>query len=427
MAFSDTIVALASSAGFGGVGVIRVSGPSAVLIAQRIAPWWSAESLPGLLRYGTFVSPTGAPLDTGLIVRFAGPRSYTGEDVVEFQVHGGAINLSRFVNALVGCGARPAEPGEFSRRAFLNGRVDLAQAEAVADVVSARSEGGLVLAQAQLAGALSSRVRAAMDQLLDLLAALEVQVDFVDEDLGEALTRGFEGTLRGVHDDVQHLVASYALGRVLRGDARVVLAGAPNAGKSSLFNALLGVSRAIVTPIPGTTRDTLEAAVDLGGLVVTLIDTAGLRDQSDDPVEAEGIRRGRAAADEADLVVWLGEGGPGDALWVSPKCDLRAPHGGGIPVSAVTGAGLDRLREAIRHRLGGAVKADGVLVTNPRHHAALSQAAGALRKALEAPHAAPELLAVDVREAVWQLGTIVGATTTDDLLDRVFSQFCIGK
>lgn len=434
MRAADTIAAVASNAGYGGVAIVRLSGAESLAIARTLAPWLPEQPPPRLLHYGALQGHAGV-LDTGFVVAFPEGRSYTGELSVELQIHGGAANVGRVLSALVAAGARLAERGEFSRRAFLNGRIDLAQAEAVADLVSARTERGLDLAQAQLAGALSARVRQAMDALLDLQAGLEVQIDFVDEDLGDALTRRFDQPLRSALAQVTALRRTYTHGRVLSGAARVVLAGAPNAGKSSLFNALVGDARAIVTPVAGTTRDYLEELVDLGGVTVTLVDTAGLRDGVSDPVEAEGIARSRRVSEAADLLVWLHDhdasGAPPGALVVATKADLR-PHAGPLTVSALTGQGLDTLRAAIVGRLLGASgttpQGDGAVVTNARHHAALCAAEAALEAALATPEeAGPELLAVDVREAVWQLGLIVGTSSTEDLLDRVFSRFCIGK
>ncbi len=432
---SDTIVALASSAGLGGVGVVRLSGPEALEVARRLAPWFPQRPTARLLCFGGLVGAAGERLDHGFVVWFPEGRSYTGEASVELQVHGGGVNLARVLRAAVAAGARLALPGEFTRRAFLNGRVDLAQAEAVAELVAARSEAGLDLAQAQLAGGLSGRIRAARDALLDVLAQLEVQLDFVDEDLGDALTRSLEAPLREVRDVVARLRASYAVGRVWAGHARVVLAGAPNAGKSSLFNALVGAERAIVTPAAGTTRDWLEATVDVGGVVVALVDTAGLRD-APDPVEAIGVARSREVAAGADLVVWLeapdapGEAAPDGALCVATKRDLAVGPGrpgAALSVSAVTGEGLDALRAAIRERLVGAPPASEDVVTNPRHYAALTAAEAALDASLAMAPGAPELVAVDVHEALHQLGLVVGATATEDLLDRIFARFCIGK
>lgn len=367
------------------------------------------------------------------------PRTYTAEDVAELHGHGGVVNLRRLLRAVIDAGARPAERGEFTLRAFLNGRIDLSQAEAVLDVVDARSEAALDLAHEQLRGGLGERVRTIRVPLLNVLARLEVQIDFVEEDLGPVHGAIPTAELATVLEQTRALASTFDRGRVLRRGARVVLLGAPNAGKSSLFNALLRQSRAIVTETPGTTRDFIEEVVDLGGLSVVLVDTAGLRAETADPVEREGMERSVALAREADLVLLLIDGAQpvtpvlspdqvpgGRVLQLRTKADL-----GTGDVSAHTGEGLDALVERLRNRLlpEGAREADRVTVTSARHHTALVAATGAL----EAAHAsclrqeAPELVAVDVREGLDQLGLIIGETTTEDVLDRIFSEFCIGK
>jgi tRNA modification GTPase len=436
-AASDTICALATSALSGGVGIVRLSGPNALPIALRLTHRRTAPE-PRRLVYTRFFDGDRA-LDDGLFVSMPAPRSYTGDDTVELHAHGGTANLSRLLRVLVSAGARPAEPGEFTLRAFLNGRIDLAQAEAVIDVVEAPTETALDVAQNQLRGGLSSVVRAHRDALLDVHAALEVQIDFSDDDLGEALDARHTQALDEAVIALDALASSWARGRVLRSGARVLLAGAPNAGKSSLFNALLRQHRAIVTPVPGTTRDFLEERVDLGGVPIVLIDSAGLRDGAADAVEAEGMARTRTLAQQADLVLWLDDpttpeaSGP-ESLGLTGKGVLRLRTKADLAdgdVSAVTGAGLAALEDQLRARLLGAAPehSTGVVVTNARHHSALSAAGSAARQAAEASRRGlpPELVVIDVAEAVYQLGLVVGASTTEDMLDRIFSRFCIGK
>lgn len=434
----DTICALATSARSGGVGIIRLSGPESIRIARRISRSLPAAPTSHRLYYSVFQNVDGDAIDDGYAVVMAAPRSYTTEDTVELHGHGGATNLRRLLAAVIAAGARPAERGEFTLRAFLNGRIDLSQAEAVLDVVQARTETALDLAHAQLRGGLSEQIRALRRDLIDALARLEVQIDFVEEDLGEAHIARPTAQLRNTLSAAIELAATYAHGHVVRDGARVVLLGPPNVGKSSLFNALLDQARAIVTEIPGTTRDFIEETSDLGGVPVTLIDTAGVHDQVADAVEAAGVERALALAQEADLVLLLSDGEatydfPIEALDATRVLRVRtkADRFPGADVSVVTRFGLDALTEQIRHRVlpDGARYSDRIVVTSARHHQALLAAIDSLEKATHAAAAnlEPELVCVDVQEALAQLGLIVGETTTDDLLDRIFSEFCIGK
>lgn len=431
----DTICALATSAQSGGVGIIRVSGPSALIVLRQVTLGLPDPPRPRELHFVSFIDGRGYVIDEGYAVWMPAPRSYTAEDVAELQGHGGAANLRRLLSATVAAGARPAQRGEFTLRAFLNGRIDLSQAEAVLDIVQARTETALDLAHAQLRGGLSSEVRALRHELLNVRARLEVQIDFVDEDLGEVHGARPTAELGAARERAAALAATFARGRVLRSGARVVLCGPPNAGKSSLFNALLRSSRAIVTPVPGTTRDFLEETLDLDGVPVTLVDTAGVR-ATEEPAEVDGVKRALALASDADLVLVLSEatgpvftlpeGTTGHVLQVRTKADL-APG----DVSAATGFGLDALAATIRERVlpEGGRESNRIVVTSARHHGALRAAEGALARAEEASRVGepPELIAVDVAEALAELGTIVGETTTEDVLDRIFSTFCIGK
>lgn len=435
---ADTIAALATSARQGGVGIVRVSGADAAAIIGRIAPSLPSPAPSHRLLYTTFTDGSGAPIDDGYAVFFAAPRSYTAEDVVELHGHGGAANLGRLLRAVLATGARAAERGEFTLRAFLNGRIDLSQAEAVLDVVQAKTETALDLAHRQLRGGLSSRVTTIRDALLGVLARLEVQIDFTEEELDGVHGERPIAPLASCAAAVVGLCGTFERGRVLRDGAKVVLMGLPNAGKSSLFNALLRQSRAIVTEIPGTTRDFIEETLDLDGIPVTLIDTAGVHDGVADVVEAAGVERSWALAQDADLVLWVVDGqreepvsipsmvhDTSDVLVVRTKSDL-----GRGDVSAVTGDGLEVLVAELRARLlpAGTESADHVLVTSARHFQALRGASEALDHAIAAaPSEAPELVAIDVREALTQLGLIIGETTTEDLLDRIFGEFCIGK
>ncbi|MEZ4265193.1 MAG: tRNA uridine-5-carboxymethylaminomethyl(34) synthesis GTPase MnmE [Myxococcota bacterium] len=436
----DTIAAIATAVG-GGVGIIRLSGPSALAVARAHFPNLPARATPRRLYHGHLRDRDGAHLDEGLAVFMPGPHSYTGEDVVELQLHGGALSLRRGLEALLLSGARGADPGEFTRRAFMNGRMDLTRAEAVADLVSARTDRALAVARDHLSGRLEAVAADAREKILGLRARIEVAIDFIDDDVPVQDAEALADEALAIAGALSELAGTYERGRLWREGARVALAGRPNAGKSSLFNAWCRRDRAIVTPTPGTTRDTLEETVDLDGVPVVLIDTAGLR-ETDDDVEAAGIARAQAAMAAADLVIYLvapgdpapevGEGSPAHAptLVVASKCDLAAPAGAALAVSATTGAGLDALARAVVERLGGGASDTGELViARERHRAALARGAAALRDASALLRAGEpfELAAVDVQEAAQALGELLGQGTIEDVLDRLFSSFCIGK
>lgn len=436
----DTIAAVATAVG-GGVGIIRLSGPAALAVARAHFPSLPHHAAPRRLYHGFFRDADGADLDEGLAVFMPGPRSYTGEDVVELHLHGGALSLRRCLEVVLAAGIRGADPGEFTRRAFMNGRMDLTRAEAVADLVSARTDRALAMARDHLSGRLESVATEAKERILGLQARIEVAIDFVDDDVPVQDAVALADEARAIGESMLQLAQTYVRGRLWREGARVALAGRPNAGKSSLFNAWCRRDRAIVTPTPGTTRDTLEETVDLNGVPVVLIDTAGLRD-TDDPVEAAGIARAEAAMAAADLVVYLvapedpeppapDPHQPGPPLVVvSSKSDLAAPRPGRLAVSAATGEGLDALAAAVVARLGGAEADSGELViARQRHRLALERAAAALGDASDALRTgAPfELAAVDVREAAMALGELMGQGTIEDVLDRLFASFCIGK
>ena len=454
MLYADTIAALATPPGVGGVGILRISGPQAVAIADGVfRPRRAGRWRPYQMRYGHLVGGDGALIDEALAVVFRGPRSFTGEDVAELHCHGGPMPLRLALEQILARGARLAEPGEFTMRAFANGRIDLAQAEATLDVIEAQTALGLHLALDQLGGGLSREVRAIREQLMYPLAYVTALTDFPEDDVP---ADDLLAPLREALSALDLALAGADQGVVVRQGARAALVGQPNAGKSSLLNALLRTERAIVTAIPGTTRDTLEETANLGGVPVVLIDTAGITD-SDDPVERIGVERSRGARAGSDLALLLLDGsrplGPADhaiaalthgrpTLLVRTKADLPAladlepivaahPSLRGVaPVSAHSGAGLGELGQAVAGiLLGGLPLSDARLVTNPRHRTALAQSRAAVAAAIEGLSSGlpVDLIAVDLHDAVARLGEITGETVEDDLLNMIFSRFCIGK
>jgi len=456
----DTIAAIATPLGEGGIGIVKISGPEAcAILGQLFAPASRARRaasttglIPRRLTFGEIIDPrTGVVVDQVLAVHMPAPHSYTRQDVVEIQAHGGIVPLRQILQLTLMAGARPAEPGEMTLRAFLNGRLDLAQAEAVLDVVQARTEAALRVATEQLEGKLSARVRTVRTQLVEVLAYLEASIDFVEDEIPpqEVLP-----PLQQVRAALEEIVSTADRGLIYRQGIRAAIVGRPNVGKSSLLNRLLRGERAIVTPIPGTTRDTLEETINLEGVPLVLVDTAGIRAEAGDEVERIGVARSRAALERADLALLvvdgsqpLSEADHNIAALIGRKPALLAVNKGDLPkvelpgsfmpsaarssVSALTGEGVEALEEAILELvLGGQVSStDTPLVSNPRHQAALERALDHLRAA-QAGHQSglsADLLAIDVREAVDGLGEITGETAGEDLLEAIFSSFCIGK
>lgn len=450
----DTIAAIATAPGHAGLAVIRLSGPQSGAVLGRVFQASRRRPLtPRRLTHGWVIDPaSGERVDEALAVIMPGPRSFTGEDVAEVHCHGGALSPRRVLQAVLAAGARLARPGEFTLRAFLHGRLDLAQAEALLDVIQARTERAHRLALEGLAGRLSAEIRALRAQLQEPRAYLEASIDFSEEDLPE---RDITPDLEAALGRVRELIAQAQQGIVYRQGARVALVGRPNVGKSSLLNALLRMERAIVTAIPGTTRDTVEETASIGGVPFWLIDTAGLRDTTD-PVEQLGVARSRAALETADLVLLvLDTSAPLEAedrallervasrplIVALNKIDLEprrldaealrpllrsAPC---VPVSALRGDGLAELEAALcRTVLGGTPLADPA-AANPRHLEALRRAEAALDAALRARTAGlpADIQASEVAAAVSALGEITGENATEDLLDAIFSRFCIGK
>jgi len=454
-----TIAAIATPPGAGGVGIVRVSGAlvtriaNTVLARSHMAERWTSHHL----YYGRVVDAAGEVLDEGLGVVMRAPHSYTGEDVLELHCHGSPIVLRRVLARVLACGARLAEPGEFTKRAFLNGRLDLAQAEAVIDLIRARTDAGATQAARQLCGRLSAHVDALRTQLIRLKALLEAQIDFSEENVEV----GKDDLLSIVHECLEYvhkLSDTYVRGKLVRDGVRVAIIGKPNVGKSSLLNALLGEERAIVTPIPGTTRDTIEEVADFEGIPAVLSDTAGLRDADRaGPVERVGMQRTAAKVAEAQILLTvldasqpldaedqnaLHAGSSAAQVIVLNKIDLPMRMSesdvcaitNGHPVvrvSAKEGLGLEQLRRCVVAQVASGVAAanGGSVITNVRHADALTKAARSLELAKQSIHeqSSPELVAVDVQDAIDHADSITGSITSEDVLDRIFSEFCIGK
>ncbi len=436
---ADTIVAPATPPGTGGVGIVRVSGPAVEAIARRIL---GSLPEPRTATFRSFRGPDSDLIDSGLALYFPAPASFTGESVLELHGHGGPIVVDMIVGAVLAAGARRAEPGEFSKRAFLSGKLDLAQAEAVADLIASGTARAARAAVRSLSGEFSRRVDALAERLVRLRLHVEAAIDFPEEEIDFLSDAALLERLDDCDAAFTNLLADAGQGRVLRDGFRIVIVGRPNAGKSSLLNRLSGQDAAIVTEVAGTTRDILREQIDVDGLAVELVDTAGLREDPD-RIEAEGIRRAREALASADAILWIrdatdaGAGAVEDlpkgvpVTVVHNKVDLtgdRPGHReGAVWLSAETGEGMDALRACIR-RLAG-YEGEGSFTARRRHVRALEDAFGHFvtgRKALE-DHRAGELLAEELRLAHEALGTITGAVTADDLLGRIFSEFCIGK
>ena len=449
--FSSPIAAVATPVGQGALCVLRVSGTGAVEVVEKV---WRGKSLLSqvparVLALGKIIGADGHIIDEVLAVRFAAPASFTGEEVVEITGHGGPLVARLLLDALLAAGAEPAGPGEFSQRAFLNGKLDLAQAEAVMDIISAQTTLALRAAHQQLSGGLSATVDALRDEVIGLLAHVEAYIDFPDEDIDPDTGNAMLARIDAALASTAALLATAERGRILRHGLRLVIAGAPNAGKSSLLNRLLGFDRAIVSAEAGTTRDTVEETIDLGGVPVRLIDTAGLRD-AHGSIEHLGIERTRAALRDADFVlevvdatldsamVFRVEPGP-DAphhLLVLNKADLGVHPGwaawpGAVAMSCLTGHGIDQLVEAVQRevRTSAADIDNTPLAINARHQHCLRQAADGLTsaRALLAAAEPPEIVAEELRAAMHAVGGITGKIDAEEILGVIFGSFCIGK
>lgn len=450
--FTDTIAAIATASGAAGIAVIRLSGSASLSIADAIV---DCAGMPPSQRPGsTFVHgrivTAQREIDEAIVLVFRAPHSYTREDVIEIQCHGGTAAAQRLLQTVLQAGARMAAPGEFTRRAFLNGRIDLVQAEAVADLIRARSDRAAAAAIEQLEGRLSDAVNHLYDQLLATVADLEASLDFEDNALPASVLDNVSSGLTTAQNDIQQLLDTWREGHLLRDGARVVIAGQPNVGKSTLMNCLLGKARSIVTHLPGTTRDTIEETLVLGGIAIRLIDTAGLRNTSC-LVERQGVTRATDSIQQADLVLYLVDASPSvipvdqatldtldpqQTIIVQNKCDLinDAPSFPDkryrtVACSATQQIGIETLRHVLRTTLGQ-LDTPPHAVISERHYALLHDAHGRIGEASRIAAEDESLLvpAVDLlRNALDMLGTITGRTYTAELLDTIFSRFCIGK
>ena len=457
--FDDTIAAIATPLGEGGLALIRISGPQALAVAdQSFAPVGKSSLKPSIapthtIHFGHIVRDAQI-IDEVLVAVLRAPRTFTREDVVEITCHGGILPAKMVLDTVLAQGARLAEPGEFTRRAFLNGRIDLAQAEAVADIIHSRTELALTAANEQLAGKLSQRINQLRDDLLKTLAHVEAYIDFPEEDIPEETMGQLLARLEGGMAFMDELLRTANEGQILRRGIRAAIIGRPNAGKSSLLNQLLGHDRAIVSPIAGTTRDTIEETANIRGLPVVFIDTAGLREGRDE-IEVEGIRRSRDVLGKAEFILhvmdaseplteadqkYLTELAAKKSIIVRNKTDLpgklelpvasnTAPRM--VDVCCLSGKGIEQLKDAVKELVwAGDIKTEMLQVMiNSRHQDALNRARAAAQLSVASLQAGEtlELAAMDLRIAVNAVGEIVGKTTNEDLLDLIFSQFCIGK
>lgn len=461
MLLSDTISAIATPRGEGGIGIIRVSGTLAIPIACQIfkSPQHrSPADFPShTLHFGHIIdSRSGDTIDEAMLGVMRSPKSYTTEDIVEFNCHGGIMSLTAVLEQTLRSGARVAEPGEFTRRAFLNGKIDLAQAEAVIDLIRAKTNLTRRIAMDGLTGRLSQEVNGLNGRLVNLLAEVEASIDFPEEELDFLNRESLRKAALAIEDELNLLIATASAGKILREGIKVAILGKPNVGKSSLLNELLMSDRAIVTEVPGTTRDTIEVPLDLEGVPIELIDTAGIR-QTEDAVEKQGVERSMNYLNLADLILMVFDAAQPlvdadiellqaahsrNTVLILNKVDLPILttienlriHAAQCPVvqtSMLDGRGIENLKATLLQRIRGDnfVSDDSPIVTNMRHHDALHRAQKSLRIALKSiiGQMPLEVIAVDLRSSLDAMGEIVGKTTTEDILDRIFSQFCVGK
>lgn len=446
-----TICAIATAPGNAGISIIRMSGDTSLVILQRV---FSKKQLePRVMTLGTISD--GEPIDRVLAVYFAAPASYTGEDMVEIHCHGGMIVTKQILDLLLKNGAQPAEPGEFSKRAFLNGKMDVSQAEAVSELISSLSEKSAKMSMRQLSGELGSKVSKMQDELTDVLASIHTALAYPEEDLEESIISDAIEKSDSLLDEIRSLIDSFKRGKLMREGAKVAIAGKPNVGKSSLLNAILGEQRAIVTHIPGTTRDVISEYYNIRGLPIQLVDTAGIR-KTDDIVEKIGVERSIEALNTADITLLIFDASKelseqdveialkaksqGEVIAVLNKSDLEPklsakeisdklnlePH----LISAKTGEGVDALLDEMYVSImSDDALAEGVTITNARHAAALKEAASALESAKEDAELGVDLdcVSIDINDAWSALGKITGVTLSEEIVDRIFEKFCLGK
>ena len=462
IAGDDTIVALATARGVAALAIVRMSGPDAVQTATSCFPSLDLESIPShTASVAYFSAPGGGTIDQVVVTVFKAPHTVTGEDVVEISCHGGDYAAQSVMRALVAAGARPADPGEFTRRGFLNGKMDLSQAEAVADLIHATSNRAQKQSLLHLKGDYSRQIQALRAEMLDLCAFIELELDFSEEDVAFADPDRISSLLSRSTDLLTRLTSSYGYGALVRDGVRIVIGGRPNAGKSTLLNALVGHDRAIVSEVPGTTRDEIQEDVEFDGLRLIFRDTAGLR-ETDDRIEAEGVRRAHGSLENADIVLYVYDASvgledveltflearePSSLLLVANKVDLIPEPSSGLavggPRSLPAAHGLSALAAQSDHSIvlpllqsiveivrgGSQFDEAAVLVTNERHQAHLVRALDAITRARQAfsGGASGDILSMEMRVAMDELGGITGETTSDDVLGHIFSRFCIGK
>jgi tRNA modification GTPase len=453
--WDDTIVALATPPGIGAIGVIRLSGKDTYTIVNDLFPAKDLlQEAPNTLHVG-FLKQDSKVLDEVVLSLFRSPRSYTGEDVIEISCHGSPFIHQQIIEACIEKGARLAKPGEFTQRAFLNGKLDLAQAEAVADIIASNTEASHKAALHTMRGGFSAKLKELREQLIKFSALIELELDFSQEDVEFADRSAFYQLIHELSQSTHQLIHSFKLGNVIRNGVSVAIVGKPNAGKSTLLNALLNENRAIVSDIPGTTRDTIEEVINIDGILFRLIDTAGIRQHSSDLIETAGMERSIEKMKQADLVLYLFDAGEGSAevgskkseldqqglnyLLVANKIDVKGEEQvraalSGIEKIIFIAARQSKHIEVLKERmvdtvLQGQVQAENTIVTNARHYHALKEAAKSLQdiQAGMDSQLSGDLLALDIRRALHYLGEITGQVSNEDMLDYIFSKFCIGK
>ena len=463
MLIDDTIAAISTPLGEGGIGIVRLSGKDSLQITEKLfsSPRNKSigDSKSHKVIYGFIKDPsTGEEIDEVLVTTMLSPYSYTREDVVEINCHGGMVTLRKTLELVLNHGARLAEPGEFTRRAFINGRIDLSQAEAVLDLIRSRTDESRRIAIEQLQGGLSEKITALRDRLTELCAAVEAYIDFPEDEIEAASAQSLSESMKDIGMELQTLLETYDEARFFREGLSTAIVGSPNVGKSSLLNALLKKDRAIVTEIPGTTRDVIEEYLNINGLPLRIMDTAGIRDVQD-MAEKEGVKRSLQSIENADLVIAifdcsealkeedlevLGKVRGKNTIFVLNKCDLPSAidedafssfiiHPSSLPlrISATRGDGLKELKDRIFESClkDWKEEREGVVITNLRHKLALEKAKAALDRAISAlsENQPLEILALELRDSLDRLGEIVGAVTTEDILNKIFDDFCIGK